>query len=35
LAVIASSALAYEKGGPWVAWFTALGFLLSFLISAA
>lgn len=26
---------AYEEGGPWVAWFTALGFLLSFLISAA
>ena len=26
---------AYEEGGPWVAWFTALGFLLSFLISAS
>jgi len=26
---------AYKEGGPWVAWFTALGFLLSFLISAA
>jgi zinc transporter, ZIP family len=26
---------AYGEGGPWVAWFTALGFLLSFLISAA
>jgi zinc transporter, ZIP family len=26
---------AYEEGGPWVAWFTSLGFLLSFLISAA
>lgn len=26
---------AYEAGGPWVAYFTALGFLLSFLISAA
>lgn len=25
---------AYEEGGPWVAWFTALGFLLSFLLSA-
>ena len=24
----------YEEGGPWVAWFTALGFLLSFLVSA-
>jgi len=26
---------AYKEGGPWVAWFTALGFLVSFLISAA
>ena len=26
---------AFEEGGPWVAWFTALGFLVSFLISAA
>jgi zinc transporter, ZIP family len=25
---------AYKEGGPWVAWFTALGFPLSFLISA-
>ena len=25
---------AYEEGGPWVAWFTALGFLVSFLVSA-
>lgn len=24
---------AFEEGGPWVAWFTSLGFLLSFLIS--
>ena len=26
---------AFEEGGPWIAWFTALGFLASFLISAA
>jgi zinc transporter, ZIP family len=26
---------AFEAGGPWVAYFTALGFLLSFVISAA
>ena len=26
---------AYRDGGPWVAYFTALGFLLSFLVSAA
>jgi zinc transporter, ZIP family len=26
---------AFHEGGSWIAWFTALGFLLSFLISAA
>ena len=26
---------AFQEGGSWIAWFTALGFLLSFLISAA
>lgn len=26
---------AFEEGGPWVAWLTSLGFLVSFLISAA
>jgi zinc transporter, ZIP family len=26
---------AYEEGGPWIAWYTSLGFLVSFLISAA
>jgi ZIP family zinc transporter len=26
---------AFAEGGPWVAWFTALGFLLSFLVSRA
>jgi hypothetical protein len=26
---------AYRDGGPWVAWATALGFLLSFLVATA